>query len=133
MSDFLRVFLNSRSLRVATRELTLEQLNDGFDKLTAIVTERRENEEQYRLQNAERLRKIEEYKELLRSEGIDIADLIGGEVSSTEKSKRAPRPPKYRYTDESGQEQTWTGQGRQPLPIRRAIEEQNKKLEDFLF
>lgn len=132
MSDFLRVFLNSRSLRVATRELTLEQLNDGFDKLTAIVTERRENEEQYRLQNAERLRKIEEYKELLRSEGIDIADLIGGEVSSTEKSKRAPRPPKYRYTDENGQEQTWTGQGRQPLPIRRAIEEQNKKLEDFL-
>lgn len=132
MSDFLRVFLNSRSLRVATRELTLEQLNDGFDKLTAIVTERRENEEQYRLQNAERLRKIEEYKELLRSEGIDIADLISGEVSSTEKSKRAPRPPKYRYTDENGQEQTWTGQGRQPLPIRRAIEEQNKKLEDFL-
>ncbi len=61
MSDFLRVFLNSRSLRVATRELTLEQLNDGFDKLTAIVTERREDEEQYRLQNAERLRKIEEY------------------------------------------------------------------------
>lgn len=131
MSDFLRVFLNSRSLKAATRELTLEQLNEGFDKLTAIVTERRESEEQYRKQNAERLRKIEEYKALLRSEGIELADLMGGEVSPSEKVKRAPRPPKYRYTDENGQEQTWTGQGRQPVAIREAIAA-GKTLDDFL-
>ena len=36
MSDFY-VFLNARSLKAITRELTLEQLNEGFEKLTAIV------------------------------------------------------------------------------------------------
>ena len=41
MSDFLRVFLNARSLRAAVRELTLEQLNEAFAKLTDIVEERR--------------------------------------------------------------------------------------------
>lgn len=39
MSDFLRTFLNARSLRAVTRELTFEQLNEGFEKLKAIVEE----------------------------------------------------------------------------------------------
>jgi len=56
----------------------------------------------------------------------------GAEGGTTGTSKRAPRPANYRYTDENGEERTWTGQGRQPTPIRRAIEEQGKKLEDFL-
>lgn len=42
--DFLRVFLNARSLRAAVRELTLEQLNEAFAKLTDIVEERRTSE-----------------------------------------------------------------------------------------
>ncbi len=48
MSDFLRIFLNARSLKAITRELTLEQLNEGYDKLTAIVEERRVQEESVR-------------------------------------------------------------------------------------
>jgi len=46
------------------------------------------------------------------------------------KSKRAPRPAKYKY-QEDGQEKTWTGQGRMP----KAIAEQvalGKDLNDFL-
>ncbi|MBP8773286.1 MAG: H-NS histone family protein, partial [Aeromonadaceae bacterium] len=34
--------------------------------------------------------------------------------------------------DDNGEQRTWTGQGRQPVVIRRAIEEQGKTLEDFL-
>ena len=45
MSDFLRTFLNARSLRAVTRELTFEQLNEGFEKLKAIVEERSQTEE----------------------------------------------------------------------------------------
>jgi hypothetical protein len=45
---------------------------------------------------------------------------------------RVPRPPKYAYLDDNGQQQTWTGQGRQPRPIRKEIESGSKKLEDFL-
>ncbi|ENU0116236.1 H-NS family nucleoid-associated regulatory protein, partial [Escherichia coli] len=43
---------------------------------------------------------------------------------------RAPRPAKYKYTDENGNEQTWTGQGRTPKVIAAAIEA-GKTLEDF--
>lgn len=131
MSDFLRTFLNARSLKAITRELTLEQLNEGYDKLTAIVEERRVQEAAARKGQEERLRKIEEYKALLRSEGIDLADLVGVTQSTEKTSKREPRPAKYQYTDAEGNVQTWTGQGRQPVPIRVAIE-QGKTLNDFL-
>ncbi|WP_316677793.1 H-NS family nucleoid-associated regulatory protein [uncultured Tolumonas sp.] len=131
MSDFLRTFLNARSLKATTRELTLEQLNEGYDKLTAIVEERRVQEEASRKGQEERLRKIEEYKALLRSEGIDLADLVGASQPTEKTSKREPRPAKYQYTDAEGNVQTWTGQGRQPVPIREAIA-QGKTLNDFL-
>jgi DNA-binding protein H-NS len=131
MSDFLRVFLNVRSLRAVTRELTLEQLNEGFEKLQAIVEERRESEESQRAQQEERLRKISEYKEKLRADGIDLAELLQGQIDAEKTSKRAPRPAKYRYTDADGSEKTWTGQGRQPVPIREAIAA-GKSLDDFL-
>lgn len=132
MSDFLRTFLNARSLRVATRELPFEQLEDAYLKLQAIVTERRESEEAERQSQAERIQKIEEYKALLKAEGIDIADLMVGAVTSPDKkSKREPRPAKYQYTDAEGNTQTWTGQGRQPVPIREGIA-QGKNLDDYL-
>ena len=36
--------------------------------------------------------------------------------------KREPRPAKYKYTDETGQERTWTGQGRTPRVIQKALD-----------
>lgn len=102
-----------------------------MDELTAIVEERRVNEEAVRKGQAERLQKIAEYKEMLRAEGIDLADLIDASTVTEKTSKRAPRPAKYQYTDADGSVKTWTGQGRQPVPIREAIA-QGKSLNDFL-
>ena len=48
----------------------------------------------------------------------------------SDKSVRAPRPAKYKYIDEDGTEKSWTGQGRTPKVIAKALEE-GKKLEDF--
>ncbi|HGK3933661.1 TPA: H-NS family nucleoid-associated regulatory protein, partial [Klebsiella pneumoniae] len=45
--------------------------------------------------------------------------------------KRQPRPAKYRYTDHTGAEKTWTGQGRMPKPIAEAVA-QGKSLDSFL-
>jgi len=45
------------------------------------------------------------------------------------KGKRAPRPAKYRYLD-NGVEKTWTGQGRMPSVIAKAVAE-GKSVEDF--
>ncbi len=48
------------------------------------------------------------------------------------KAKRAARPAKYSYIDENGEEKTWTGQGRTPAVIKKAMDEQGKQLDDFL-
>lgn len=49
--------------------------------------------------------------------------------SRASKGKRAPRPAKYRYLD-NGVEKTWTGQGRMPSAIAKAVAE-GKSVEDF--
>lgn len=123
MSDFISVFTNIRSLRATLRELTLEQLNEGFAKLADIVEERRASEESVKAQEAARQQKIEEMKALLAAEGLDLADLIAA-TATTEKTvnKRAPRPAKYKYFDETGAEKLWTGQGRTPAIIQKALD-----------
>lgn len=133
MNEFLKVLLNIRSLRAVARDLTLEQLEEGLAKLTSIVEDRRNAEAEERQAREARLSKINEYMNMLRADGIDPSELFPNVTVETEKTrKRAPRPAKYRYIDDQGQEKTWTGQGRQPLPIRNAIEKEGKKLEDFL-
>jgi DNA-binding protein H-NS len=69
-------------------------------------------EESTRKSQEARLQKIAEYKELLKSEGIDLADLVGSLQATEKATKREPRPAKYQYTDAEGYVQTWTGQGR---------------------
>ncbi len=131
MTEFLKVLLNIRSLRAACRELTLEQLEEGLEKFSAIVAERQEDEAADRQAREERQRKINEYTEMLKAAGIDPAELVSAAPSAepAKGSKRAPRPPKYRY-DDNGVEKTWTGQGRMPSAIAKAIEE-GKSLTDF--
>ena len=131
MNEFLKVLLNIRSLRAACRDLTLEQLEEGLEKLSAIVDERRQDESAERQAREEHQKKIAEYAEMLKAAGIDPAELVNTVVpENTKVSKRAPRPAKYRYLD-NGVEKTWTGQGRTPKPIAQALAE-GKSLDDFL-
>ena len=133
MSDFVKVLLNIRSLRAVARELTLEQLEEGLSKLTSVVDELRNQKQAEQQQSEEKARKIAEYMERMKADGIDIAELVSGTVEpKAAGATRAPRPAKYAYIDDNGEHRTWTGQGRQPLPIRRAIENDGKTLDDFL-
>lgn len=130
MNEFLKVLLNIRSLRAACRDLTLEQLEEGLEKLSAIVDERRQDESAERQAREEHQKKIAEYAEMLKAAGIDPAELVNTVVpENTKVSKRAPRPAKYRYLD-NGVEKTWTGQGRMPSVIAKAVAE-GKSVEDF--
>ncbi|WIG83809.1 H-NS histone family protein (plasmid) [Photobacterium damselae] len=127
MSELFSVLLNLRSLRAASRELSLEQLQEGLDKLTQVTNERIQEEEQLRAENREKEEKLETYRQLLLADGIDPEELIASiPTSKTKKSSRTPRPAKYRYTDENGQEKTWTGQGRTPKYLA------DKNLDDYL-
>ncbi|WP_248463877.1 H-NS family nucleoid-associated regulatory protein [Pectobacterium versatile] len=130
MSEALKVLNNIRTLRAQARETDLATLEEMLEKLTVIVEERREEEASAQQQNAERQAKIEALRAKLLEDGIDPSELLGGASSKSVKSKREPRPAKYKYIDENGSEKLWTGQGRTPKAIAAALEN-GKTLEDF--
>lgn len=136
MDEFLKVILNIRSLRAALRELSVDQIDDALHKLTQIYDERKDEDDRQKKLATERAEKLKEFSELLVDNGIKPEELVeflgGGGIASHSpaKSKRPPRPAKYRYTD-GLETKEWTGQGRMPKVIAEAISK-GSKLEDFL-
>lgn len=134
MSEALKILNNIRTLRAQARECTLETLEEMLEKLEVVVNERREEDSQVQAVIEERTRKLQQYREMLIADGIDPNELLQSMSSfkSAGKTKRAARPAKYHYIDENGDVKTWTGQGRTPAVIKKAIDEEGKVLEDFL-
>lgn len=130
----LKILNNIRTLRAQARECALETLEEMLEKLEVVVNERREEEAHSQAKNAERNRKLEQYREMLIADGIDPSELLQAfsETKTPGKAKRAARPAKYSYIDGNGQKRTWTGQGRTPAVMKKATEEQGKQLDDFL-
>lgn len=125
------VLTNIRSLRAQARDTELDVLEELLSKFTAIVEERREENSYIQKEQAERQAKLDAIRAQLQEQGIEPAELLAGLKAAPVKAKRDPRPAKYKYTDEKGNEQTWTGQGRTPKAIRESIEHGNKTLADF--
>lgn len=131
MSDALKLLLNLRSLRAFAREsMTLEQLQEALEKLTLVVNERTAEEEKAKAANKEREEKLETYRQMLLSDGIDPEELLAA-VAKAPKKRREPRPAKYKFIDGNGEEKTWTGQGRTPRDLQKALDE-GANLDDFL-
>ncbi|CAG75793.1 DNA-binding protein Hns [Pectobacterium atrosepticum SCRI1043] len=131
MSEALKILNNIRTLRAQARETDLATLEEMLEKLTTIVEDRREEEVSAQQQNAGRQAKIEAFRAQLLEDGIDPSELLGSaSATKSAKSKREPRPAKYKYVDENGNEKLWTGQGRTPKAIAAAIEN-GKSLEGF--
>ena len=122
---------NIRVIRAAAREMPYETMEEIREKLNAIMDDLRDEQQARASQEAERLAKLEKYREMLLQEGIDPADLAGEEKPHRQKAARAPRPAKYRYTAEDGTEKTWTGQGRTPTALAAALAA-GARIEDFL-
>ncbi len=111
MSESLKALNNIRTLRAQAREVTLESLEEMLEKLTVVVEERRDEENQARAELEERNRKLEKVREMILEQGVDLNDLLqtmdSGKGTST-RAKRAARPAKYKYVDENGETKTWT-------------------------
>lgn len=122
MSDLLKMLTNVRSLRVLARETSLEQLEIALEKFSLVVEEKREAEAKAEREIAERQARIAKLKESLIQEEITAQELaiLLGQESQSQRKKREPRPAKYKYIDENGEERTWTGQGRTPKVIQKA-------------
>jgi len=132
MSLSLSSLKNIRSLRAQARNMATEDLAEILAKLKIVVSERREETQITAAEAREKAEKLAMYRELLLEDGISPAELSqSGKVAGKIKTKRAPRPAKYKYTDANNEVRFWTGQGRTPKPVQQAIE-QGRVLDDFL-
>ncbi|CAM2921105.1 H-NS family nucleoid-associated regulatory protein [Vibrio neptunius] len=134
MSELTKTLLNIRSLRAFARDLTLEQLEEALDKLSTVVGERKEAEAAEREAQAAQEAKLADIAEQIKQLGLDkdmVISALAGEAAGKAKPKRAPRPAKYKYLDNTGAEKTWTGQGRTPSAIQEQLDA-GKSLDDFL-
>jgi DNA-binding protein H-NS len=129
MNDFLRIITHARRFKSAVKELSVEQLGEVQNKLKKIIEDRIVEEETERLQNAKRLERIKEVRDMLAAEGIDPDELQDTDFDRP--GKRARRKPKYEIWNEAGEHITWTGQGRMPN-IFKARVEAGEPLETFL-
>jgi DNA-binding protein H-NS homolog len=136
MSEVLKVLSNIRSLRLATRDFSVEQLENLLEKIETLVSEKKVELAKAQEEENARQERIAKYKELLEKEGIsrqELAEVLGLDVSekvSGVSKKRSARPAKYQYVDENGVTKTWTGQGRTPKAIQAQLD-QGKPLSSF--
>ncbi|KXO09112.1 DNA-binding protein H-NS [Moritella sp. JT01] len=132
MNDFIKVFLNARSLRAVTKELSVVQLEDVLIKFTKIVEDRKESEAAELEKQQEKQAMMNEILLQLKENGISPEELMNLTDSTSEKTKtkRGPRPAKYAY-ELNGETKTWTGQGRMPLPLQEMMNEKGS-IEEFL-
>ena len=132
MSEVLKTLLNIRSLRATTRELSITELEEAFDKFGKIVEERRVEQEQAEAEVQAKFDKISKYKDMLAEDGLSAEDLMAMMESrdSAPRKKREPRPAKYEYFVD-GERKTWTGQGRTPAYIAQQ-EAQGIHRDEFL-
>ena len=80
---------------------------------------------------AEQKAKLTKIAKEISENGIDVDALVNAlSGQKVTKSKRPPRPAKYKYVVDS-KEKTWTGQGRTPTAIQEQLET-GKTLDDFL-
>ena len=136
MSEVLKALSNIRSLRLATRDFSVEQLENLLEKIETLVSEKKVELAKAQEEENARQERIAKYKELLEKEGIsrqELAEILGLDVSekvSGVSKKRSSRPAKYQYVDENGVTKTWTGQGRTPKAIQAQLD-QGKPLSSF--
>ncbi|EJG2258570.1 H-NS histone family protein [Vibrio parahaemolyticus] len=132
MSELEKTLLNIRSLRALLRELTNAELEEAYSKFKTVVEERRLEEEAIRAEQIKKEEKLADIARQIKEQGLDVYELLSALSSTTpkKKGKRKPRPAKYKYIDTNGVKKTWTGQGRTPLVIQKALDE-GKKLLDF--
>lgn len=132
MSSLAKGLVNLRLLKAASKELTLEQLDSALEKLQQVVEQKRAEIAEQEAKQKAHLERIAEVKRVMEEQGISAEDLGFGALFETkEKKARKQLPAKYKFTDEKGEVKTWTGQGRTPLALQKALNS-GKSLDDFL-
>lgn len=132
MKDFINILTHARRLNAATKSLTASELKDVAEKLEGVIEKRTQEEIEELKEQQKKRAQIEEIRKKMEEAGLSAEDLLESSPTAAKpRKKRTPLPPKYEYTDENGERQTWTGQGRAPKPIQKALNSGGSK-EQFL-
>lgn len=136
MNDLLKSLNNIRTLRVISKNYPNEILKDILTKLQVVVSERQQDSKTKLLRDNERNQKLEKYRELLLAEGINIEELVVKDnhchIDNKTEKMHILKTAKYHFINRDGKFQTWTGQGRMPTALKKALEREGKRLDDFL-
>ena len=130
MDDFLRIIFHARRFKAAVKDISIDQLEEIKVKLQKIIDDRIAEVEAAKIEDAEKVKKIRKYRELLAEEGIDPEELLDVPLEQKQR-KKTPAKPKYEVWSEEGKHITWTGQGRMPNVFKSRIEA-GETLETFL-
>ncbi|TYG33489.1 H-NS histone family protein [Lonepinella koalarum] len=130
MSDLANTLNNLRNLRAAINTIDLSRAEKILEKLQIIIDEKRKKAEAEIKEIKARQELIKKYQAELKEKGISLSELLTDVKETKSKKTRQSLPAKYKYIDNKGEERTWSGQGRTPLIIKKALEA-GKSLDDF--
>ncbi|WP_439234298.1 H-NS family histone-like protein [Lonepinella koalarum] len=130
MSDLANTLNNLRNLRAAINTIDLSRAEKILEKLQIIIDEKRKKAEAEIKEIKARQELIKKYQAELKEKGISLSELLSDVKETKNKKTRQSLPAKYKYIDNKGEERTWSGQGRTPLIIKKALEA-GKSLDDF--
>lgn len=137
-------FNHIRTLRKEAKEMGAEEFLLFAEKVDSVRNEITEELEAAKAKQALVEEKVKSTAELLQSEGFDVdveslrafllKDKEAPAVSTSKGGKGGKRgsvEPKYAFTDENGEEKTWTGRGRTPKALEAKLSA-GASIEDFL-
>ncbi len=133
MSNKFKNLCSIKTLRVMARENSLSQLELLSKKLTQVIEEKKEEIAKQEAKHQKYLENLNKYKQMLEQDGINPEDLVIAlqpTIKNKQRKSIKPRPAKYKYIDENGNEKKWTGQGRTPKIIQEALDK-GQSLSEF--
>lgn len=119
---------NPRRRDSVLRRLSVDQLKQLSASSTEALRQRIEEENRRRADEEMKTVKAAEALALLEKQGLTIDDLNRALAQGV---KNGGRPAKYKFKDQYGQWQSWTGQGRTPAPIQQGLSD-GYVLDDFV-
>ncbi|MBL4680132.1 MAG: H-NS histone family protein [Pseudomonadales bacterium] len=120
-----------RSLRKASKELSVDELENLVLQIQRFIADRKVEEKQLKAEQAEKLKQVKQIQQAMADAGINISDLDGTD-NKPRSTKRNRQPFKYEILDKNGKLKMWSGSGRKPNLIIKYLKKKGNMLEDLL-
>jgi DNA-binding protein H-NS len=123
-----------RNLRQALEGQSVKKIDELIARINDVKQEHVEAEKEAMAQREKKLSGIKQIKSIINQFGLTQNDLEGLEPAGAATGREGKRvmKPRYRFTDENGLVHTWSGQGKTPTILRKIMERDGTKKEDYL-